>query len=237
MKKILSKCTPSIIALFVLIFSSCTKYQIPGNQGPGTGSLNELLAPSSCDPDTVYFQNTILPLVVSSCATTGCHDQQSHKDGIILTDYASIIQTGKIKPGDAGDSEFFESLTDEGDDLMPPPPYEPLSSEQIQLMKTWILQGARNNACFDGCDTTSSSFAAQIWPLMESYCTGCHSAAAPGGGIVIAGYDDLVALAENGSLMGSVRWESAYAKMPTTQQLSDCHISLLQKWIDAGFPE
>jgi len=236
MKISFSKCTPILIALITFTVLSCTKYQIPGNQVPEPETLMNPEV-STCDPDTVYFQNTILPLVVSSCGTTGCHDQESHKDGIILTDYSSIIKTGKIKAGDPNDSEFFESLTENGDDLMPPPPYDPLNSEQIQLIKTWILQGARNNACFDGCDTGSVTFADQIWPMMESYCTGCHSASAPGGGIVIAGYDDMKALAENGSLMGSVRWETGYARMPTNQQLSDCNINLLQKWIDDGFPE
>ena len=120
---------------------------------------------------------------------------------------------------------------------MPPPPYNPLNSDQIQLIRTWIAQGAKDNSCSDGCDTTSVTFSGQVWPMMESYCTGCHSASAPGGGIVIADYADMVALAENGSLMGSIRWESAYAKMPTNQMLSECNISVLQKWIDDGFPE
>jgi hypothetical protein len=155
----LSSCTPILIALITYTAVSCTKYQIPENQGPDLGPLDDAITTSTCDPDTIYFQNSILPLVVSSCGTTGCHDQESHKDGIILTDYASIIKTGEIKPGD------------------------------------------------------------------------------PGGGIVIAGYTDLVALAKNGSLMGSVKWESAYARMPINQQLPDCSINLLQKWIDEGTPE
>ena len=232
----LSKCTPILIALSFFISTSCTKYQIPGNQDPEPEALMHPTV-SICDPDTVYFQNTILPLVVSSCGTNGCHDQVSRKDGIILTDYSSIIRTGKIKAGDPKDSEFFESLTEYGDDLMPPPPFDPLNSEQIQFIKTWILQGARNNECFEGCDTTSVSFAGQIWPMMESYCTGCHSASAPGGGIIIAGYDDMTALVENGSLMGSIRWETGYSRMPTNQQLSDCQINLLQIWIDNDFPQ
>jgi len=239
MKTIFRTYTPIIVALISLTVISCTKYEIPGKQGPEPEPGTDLdpTSVSTCDPDTVYFQNTILPLVVSSCATTGCHDQASHKDGVILTDYASIIKTGGIKPGDPNDSEFLEVLTDDGDDLMPPPPYNPLTSEQIQEISSWISQGAKNNSCFDGCDTTSVTFSGQIWPMMESYCTGCHSASAPGGGIVIASYSDLVALAENGSLMGSVRWEGGYAKMPTNQQLSECSISQLQKWIDDGFPE
>jgi len=204
---------------------------------PAVDSLPGDSIVSNCHPDTVYFRNTILPLVVSSCATTDCHDNVSHKDGIILTDYASIIRTGKIKPGDPEDSEFFETLTANGDDLMPPPPYEKLDSEQVELIRQWILQGAKDNSCNDGCDTSNVTFTATIWPMMQKYCTGCHSAANPGGGIVIAGHSDLVKLAQDGSLMGSVRWEQGYAGMPTNQQMSECDISLLQKWIDDGLTD
>ena len=237
MKIIIRTFTPLVVTLIALLALSCTKFQIPGNQGPEADTKLDPITVSTCDPDTAYFQNSILPLVVSSCATTGCHDQDSHKHGVILTDYASIIKTGEIKAGDPNDSEFFETLTDDDDDLMPPPPYDPLNSEEIQLIRTWIEQGAENNSCIDGCDTTTVTFAGQIWPMMESYCTGCHSASAPSGGIVIADITDMVSLAENGSLMGSVRWETEYAKMPTNQQLSECSIKVLQKWIDDGFPE
>ena len=225
-----------IAPLIILIFlNSCANYQIedklPLDFNP------ESSVTTLCDPDTVYFGNSILPLVVSSCATTGCHNERSHRDGIILTDYNTILTTGKIKPGDPNDSEFFESLTDDDDDLMPPPPLDPLTNEQIPLIKTWIKQGAKDILCDDGCDTTNVTFSGTIWPMMQNYCNGCHTPTSPGGGIVIAGYDDMVALAENGSLMGSIRYEPGYAKMPTNQQLSECNITLLQKWIDEGFPQ
>ncbi len=214
---------------------------IPGDSIPNDPIPNDSIPDnevvSNCDPDTVYFQNTILPLVVSSCATTGCHNQASHKDGVTLTDYASILRTGKIKAGDPGDSEFYESLTDKDDDRMPPRPKEALSSEQILLINQWILQGAKDNGCNDGCDTTGITFAATIWPMMQKFCTGCHSTVSPGGGITIASYGDLVALAGNGSLMAAIRSETGYSSMPPNKPLSDCNINLLQIWIDEGFPE
>ena len=236
MKTLFRKCTPATIVLFFIFTLSCTKYQIPDRRVEIAGT-DDPFSVSTCDPDTVYFQNVILPLVVSSCATTGCHSKESHREGIILTDYGSIIQTGHIKAGNPGGSGFYASLTGSGEDRMPPSPYDPLSASQVQMIRTWILQGARDNACSDGCDTTTVSFAGQIWPLMDTYCTGCHSSGAAGGGIVIADYTDVVSLAENGNLMGTIRWESGYANMPPNQQLSDCGISLLQAWINSGFPE
>lgn len=192
---------------------------------------------SDCDPDTVYFQNTILPLIVSSCATTGCHDQGAHKDGIILTDYHSIMTTGKIKPGDLSDSEFFEVLSDDDDDLMPPPPSGPLSGYQIEQIADWILQGALDNECHAGCDTTSITFSGAVWPGIQTYCTGCHTAGNPGGGVIIENYADLVGLSENGTLLGSVRYEPGYAAMPPNQPMDPCLILQLEQWISLGHPE
>lgn len=238
MKTNFRKCIPLITTLILVANLSCTNYQIPDDlptENPGDPA--DLITGTSCNPDTVYFQNTILPLIISSCATTGCHDNKSHREGVNLSNYASILKTGGIKPGDPGDSELFETLTDKGDDLMPPPPYAPLNKDQIQQVKLWIQQGAKNNACLEGCNTTSVTYSGTIWPMMQKYCTGCHSAGSPAGGIVIAGYEDMVSLAGNGSLMGSIRYESAYAPMPPNQSLSDCNIDQLQKWIDEGFPE
>ena len=112
MKTMFSKCTPIVLALLSLFTLSCTKYQIPGREisGPGPNEQEEVV--STCDPDTVYFSNDILPLVVSSCATTGCHSKDSHREGVILTDYSSILRTGGIRPGDPDDSKFLETLTD-----------------------------------------------------------------------------------------------------------------------------
>ena len=238
MKTIIGKCTPIFIAtLTALTVFSCTKYQIPRNQitgpAPNTGPIDV----STCDPDTVYFQNSILPLLTSSCGMTGCHDEISHRHGITLTNYASIINTGNIKPGDPNNSEILESLTDNEDDMMPPPPFDPLSSDQIQMISKWIAQGASNNVCFDGCDTTVATFSGQIWPVLDANCTGCHNINNSRGGIIIADYTDAVSLAENGNLMEVIRWDAGYPAMPPTQQLSECSITLFQKWIDDGFPE
>jgi hypothetical protein len=235
MKEIVKKCAMGVTVLVLNSLFSCTSYQFEEHLPPGL--IPDNVITSACDQDTVYFRNSILPLVVSSCAYKGCHDQESHKEGIILSDYNSILRTGKIRPGDPGDSEFFESLTDDGDDLMPPPPNDPLTSEQIHLIRLWIEQGAKDNECKNGCDTSNVAFSETIWPVMQQYCTGCHNANNPGGGITIAGYEDLVALAENGTLLGSIRYEPGYSKMPTNQQLSECNIMLIQMWMDEGFPE
>ena len=60
-------------------------------------------AVSSCSPDTVYFKQTILPLVTSNCAMSGCHDAISHKEGVILTDYTNIMREVKVSSPTSSD--------------------------------------------------------------------------------------------------------------------------------------
>ncbi len=141
-----------------------------------------------CDPDTVYFQNEILPLILSSCATTDCHDRLTDEQDILLVDYASIIQYGEIEPGDPDNSKLYEKIIDtDPDDRMPPPPANPLTIEQKNNIKKWIEQGAKNNYCDEDCDTTNVTFSGTIWPVIELNCFGCHSGPEPSGNISTCG--------------------------------------------------
>jgi len=191
-----------------------------------------------CDPDTAYFQNEVLPLLLSSCATIGCHDQQTAEDGVILVDYSSIMETGEVKPGDPGDSELYEVLfKNDPEDRMPPSPNDPLTTEQKSLIEKWILQGAKNNFCQADCDTTNVTFSASVWPVMETNCTGCHSGGSPSGGVSITNYDQLVTLANDGRLLGTIEQLSGYAAMPPNgSKLGDCDIATIEIWINNGTP-
>jgi mono/diheme cytochrome c family protein len=192
-----------------------------------------------CDPDTIYFQNTILPLILSSCATTNCHDKLTDEQDVLLVDYASIIEYGKIKPGDPNDSELYEKIMEtDPDDRMPPPPVDPLTNEQKNNIKKWIEQGALNNACDEDCDTTDVSFSNHIWPLVENNCLGCHSGGTPGGGIYLNNYAGIVAVAESGQLWGAINHQQGFSPMPkNANKLSDCKIKQVQIWIEDGTPD
>ena len=111
-----------------------------------------------CDPDTVYFENFIQPLLMSSCAQSGCHSVESAEDGVVLDSYYNIIVTGDVEPYDPNDSEIYEVITDNDlDDRMPPEGEDPLTAEQIQMIFNWIAQGAQNNSC-SSCDTSGVTF-------------------------------------------------------------------------------
>ena len=83
---------------------------------PGNGGNNGIL----CDPDTIYFQNTILPLFISNCAKSGCHDATTAQKDIILDSYINVMNSGEITPGNASEGDIMEVITEtDPDDIMP----------------------------------------------------------------------------------------------------------------------
>ncbi|MBK6331158.1 MAG: hypothetical protein IPF62_11840 [Bacteroidetes bacterium] len=191
---------------------------------------------TNCDPDTVYFVNEILPILSSNCAMSGCHDATTHAEGIILNSYANIMQTGSVEAGKSNKSDLYESITETDlDKRMPRPPAAALLIDQIEKIKKWIDQGARNNYC-DACDTTSPiTYSTHIAALMQSNCVGCHSANNPGGGYDLSNYNNVYTIAMNAKLEGVINHTNGYIAMPKNMpQLSICDRTKIKKWILAG---
>ncbi len=193
-----------------------------------------------CDPDTVYFQNQILPLLASNCAMSGCHDEITHKEGIIMTDYTNIRQ--KVVPFNPNQSKIYKSIIDtDPNDRMPRPPAPAFTTEQKNLVKKWIEQGALNNVCnesYGKCDTTNVSYTTYVQPLVAGKCQGCHGINNPGGGIKLTNYDEVKASAQTGKFYGAITWSPGFKKMPQSgPQLSSCQTSKVKAWIDAGMPQ
>lgn len=188
-----------------------------------------------CDPDTVYFQNDILPIIQSNCAFSGCHGDGSAQDGVDLTTYASIISTAGVEPFDLDGSDLYEVITEtDPDKIMPPPPNNSLNADQITLIATWIMQGALNNSC-EECDTTAVTYSDVISPIIQNNCQGCHSGSFPSGGITLTNHAEIQAYALTGALEGVVNHESGYVAMPYNQpQLPSCQLDQIRIWVEEG---
>ena len=149
------------LILFLLIIASC-KHDIPIRviEPPVDGGEQ------TCSADTVYFQNKVLPLIVSSCAKPGCHDAISRQDGIELTSYDKIMASGEVRPGDPNNSDLYEVLNEtRPDKIMPRPPSAPLTAAEKAIIYKWIQQGAKNNACNVYCREADPEYDARyrIW--------------------------------------------------------------------------
>jgi len=87
------------------------------------------------------------------------------------------------------------------------------------------------------CDTLNITYSNDVLPIINTKCTGCHSGTAPAGNINLETYDDIVAAANNGSLMGTIRHESNWSPMPkNVAKLDNCTITKLEIWIADGTP-
>ena len=87
------------------------------------------------------------------------------------------------------------------------------------------------------CDTTAVSYAADIVPVLQSNCYGCHSQATTFGGVNVEGYSRAKTLADNGRLLGSVSHAAGFSAMPKNgSKLPDCEINKIRSWINAGSP-
>lgn len=229
----------TLIALLgVLIFITSCKHDIPQplvvNVPIDTGNGNYL----PCDSDSVYFNMQILPFLIANCAQSGCHDVASHQEGITITSYQTLMAAGIIVPGDPTDGDFMDVITSTNPNKrMPPPPAALLSAQQIQLIQTWITQGAQNLNCENGCDTSNVTYNAVIKPIIQNKCQGCHQGSSPGGGVNLSSYLGVQGSAIDGSLLGSVEHASGWSPMPkNTSKLPDCDIAKIRIWVNAGAP-
>jgi hypothetical protein len=228
----------SLLLLFIILgmislrFMACKHYPVlPVVTPPPTPPPSK-----NCSPDTVYFQNEVLPLFQSYCGKAGCHDGTG--EGSDLTNYNSIFQVGVV-PGNPDASRVYYVITVGGEEGKMPPGNQPqLNQAQIQLISTWITQGAFNNKCDSaGCDTITPTYALTIQPIIQTYCLGCHSDPQPAGSINLSTYDAVKAVAGGTRLMGAIRQEPGYFAMPKTgDPLSTCQVAEFQKWIDLTYP-
>lgn len=223
----------------VLFVISC-KHEIPDQTGTGGGNNGNNPPPTvNCSPDTAYFQQQVLPIFISNCSVSGCHDNITRQDGVVLTSYNSIMSTGDIRPGNPGNSEVYEKITEhDNDDRMPPPPRNRLTQQQIDLIRTWIVQGAKNNSCISSsCDTANVTYSGAIRNIISNKCQGCHSGANPSGGFDYSTYNGVKARVDDGKLWGAVNHVQGFSPMPKNgSKLSDCELGQIKKWIDAGAP-
>jgi hypothetical protein len=88
------------------------------------------------------------------------------------------------------------------------------------------------------CITVNTSYQTDIQVILQrNGCLGCHNAASAQGNIVLEGYNNVKSLAASGQLYGAVSHTGNYSPMPKGgARISNCDISKIRAWIDAGTP-
>jgi hypothetical protein len=236
MKKILPPLLIVLMASGVWISCKHTPPEAPSVPGSGTPTPIPPTTPGTGTPSSlVCFEAEILPIFLSSCAKSNCHDANSARKGYVFDSYANITRKD-IRPGNATNSKVYKVLFETGDDRMPQRPNPELTSTQKALIGRWINEGAQNTVnCGTACNANEFKFAANINPILQNNCVGCHGGTAPSGNINLTAYSSIYTVAISGRLYSAITHAPGYSPMPkNAAKLNDCQLEQIRKWVQAG---
>ncbi len=95
--------------------------------------------------DPVSYLKDVEPIFYKRC--TVCHSGNVKEGKLDISTYESLIKGGKrgetVKPGKSEDSNLYKSMARTHKPFMPPRGEEPVSPEELALVKLWIDQGAK----------------------------------------------------------------------------------------------
>ncbi len=84
------------------------------------------------------------------------------------------------------------------------------------------------------CSSQIPVYQLDIQPILEKNCNLCHGEQSAGG-YDFRDLDDIMRSANNGSLLGSIKWDGYYSHMPArADKLDDFTIKKIECWINTG---
>lgn len=102
---------------------------------------------ASADPQKPTFDEDVLPILKQHC--TNCHGNDKQKSDLNLATYSALKLGGAggvvVVPGDPGKSRLYTLTTQAAEPKMPPTGNR-IPDAQLNVLKVWIEQGARENA-------------------------------------------------------------------------------------------
>lgn len=207
-----------IASLIVITFATCKHEPIVKIVGNGTLDDSTYTIPTN---DSVCFNTQILPIVVASCAQSGCHTT--------LNNYANI----KLNA-----STILSYASKTTGKVMPPKPQPRMDTASINLIKRWIKEGTLNRICTANvCDTANVKYTTHIAPIMNIYCKGCHNTTNAGGAVNLDNYNSTKTCTTTGKMICTIT-ASGCAIMPKGgPSLSKCDIRKIQIWAATGCPQ
>lgn len=95
--------------------------------------------------DPIVYQKDIEPVLYKRCVT--CHSGSVKEGNFDVTTYENVVKGGKrgssVVPGFSAKSGIYQMLTRNDKPFMPPRSEEPVTPEELALVKLWIDQGAK----------------------------------------------------------------------------------------------
>jgi uncharacterized membrane protein len=228
-----------------ILFNACQHDIITVNSNVSLEPVVVVKPPTTTTPtggtpapvsDTVCFNTDVLPLYVSYCGSSGCHNDASHRSGVITTDYGHLMNG--IRAKNSNNSRYY-TIIGNG---MPSRSSPQMTATHIALIKKWIDQGALNTQCTNVCDTNSYTYANAIQTIISTNCGGCHGTKPGSANIYLGDYASAKTYitANASTFLNAINYVSTIAvskRMPPSAKLVDCKIIQIQKWIQKGYPQ
>ena len=105
-------------------------------------NIDSVVIPSK----NVSYSQHIDPVLQRKCAVAGCHDDQSRLGNLSLTSWANTTTSCLVvAPGLPQNSSLLLSVQGLTTNPMPPVGLTPFNQNQVEGLKTWIKEGAKNN--------------------------------------------------------------------------------------------
>lgn len=216
--------------------------------------------PGTLPAAAVSYEHDIRPLLDQSCVK--CHGDSMAMAGLKLDSEAAVLQGGKsgpaIVPGKSGDSLLIRRILGLNDAPRMPMGSEPLTSEQVALLKQWIDQSdftavkkspavAAQAATPQESSQQSPLFASKVRPILAARCYGCHGPETQQNGLRLDSLESILKGSESGKvvvpghakdsrlmqrLLAKERPQMPYGGPP----LDKGQIDTIRQWIDAGAP-
>lgn len=91
-------------------------------------------------PKPIDFNHDVVPILKAKCAS--CHTDGTYKGGVSMDTRQTVLKSKALVPGKSGESELIKRITAKDAKERMPPKGEPLTPEQITILRRWIDEGA-----------------------------------------------------------------------------------------------
>lgn len=196
----------------------------------------------------VSFESEVMPLLEKRC--NKCHYPEEQRGGLDLTRIATMLRGGDdlgpaIAPSKPDDSPLIQVLTGAKKPEMPKKG-EKLPASEIELLRRWIAEGARDDSPTFASDDVAF-FEREIRPVLASRCFKCHAGDEPEHGLRLTSRQGIISGGQRGPaavvgkpeaslILKAIRHEGEL-KMPRRgDKLSDAQIAAFEQWIAKGLP-
>ncbi|MDG2130833.1 MAG: DUF1549 domain-containing protein [Fuerstiella sp.] len=111
-------------------------------------SLAAVNADENNASQAVSFHKQVKPILQAQCQ--GCHQPAKASGEYVMTDFAKLFDGGEsgdaaIVPGKPDESYLIAQITPEDGAASMPPKGKPLSDVEIELIRNWVAQGAKDD--------------------------------------------------------------------------------------------